>query len=101
MIKLNIRKKDTVLVMSGKDKGKKGEVLKVFPEKGRALVAQVNIVTKHAKAAQGQPGGLQKKEAPLALSKLALVCPKCSQPMRPKRDKLATGERVRICRKCN
>jgi len=101
MIKLNIKKKDTVLVMSGKDKGKKGEVLKVFPDKGRVLVAQVNIVTKHAKATQGQPGGIQKKEAPLSLSKVALVCPKCAQPMRPKRDKLASGERVRICRKCN
>ena len=101
MIKLNIKKKDTVLVMSGKDKGKKGEVLKVFPEKGRVLIAQINMVTKHAKPSQGQPGGLQKKEAPLALSKVALVCPKCSQPMRPKRDKLASGERVRLCRKCN
>lgn len=101
MIKLNIRKKDTVMVMSGKDKGKKGEVLKVFPEKGRVLVTKINLITKHAKATQSQPGGIQKKEAPLALSKVALVCPKCSQPMRPKRDKLATGERVRVCRKCS
>ena len=101
MIKLNIKKKDTVLVTSGKDKGKKGEVLKVFPEKGRILIAQVNMVTKHQKATQGDAGGLQKKEAPLAISKVALVCPKCSQAMRPKRDRLASGERVRLCRKCN
>jgi len=101
MIKLNIKKKDTVLIMSGKDKGKKGEVLKVYPDKGRVLVAQVNMVTKHAKATQGQPGGIQKKEASLHISKVALICPKCSQPMRPKRDRLATGESVRQCRKCN
>ena len=100
-MKLNIKKKDTVLVLSGKDKGKKGEVLHVYPDKGRVLVGKVNMVTKHAKPTQGQPGGLQKKEAPLALSKVALVCPKCSQAMRPKRDRLASGERVRLCRKCN
>lgn len=101
MIKLNIRKKDTVMVLAGRDKGKKGEVLKVYPEKGRVLVAQLNMVTRHAKAAQGQGGGRQRKEAPLAVAKVALVCPKCGQAMRPKRDRLASGERVRLCRKCN
>jgi len=96
-----IKKKDTVLVISGRDKGKKGEVLRVFPDKSAVLVSKINVVTKHQRATQGQTGGLQKKEMPLHVSKVALVCPKCSQPMRPKADKLSTGERVRVCRKCS
>jgi large subunit ribosomal protein L24 len=101
MIKLKIHKKDTVLVIAGRDKGKKGEVLKVFPEDGRVLVAKVAIMTKHAKPKQGQPGGIQKKEAPIHISNVMLVCPKCEQPIRPKLNKLASGERVRLCRKCS
>jgi large subunit ribosomal protein L24 len=100
MRKSNIRKKDTVIVLSGRDKGKKGEVVRIYPETGRVLVTKVNMVTKHARPTQTAPGGLQKIEAPLPISKVALVCPKCSQPMRPKRDRLASGERVRLCRKC-
>ena len=100
MAKLKINKKDTVLVTSGKDKGKKGEVLAVYPEKSRVLVAKVNIVTKANKPTQGQAGGLEKKEAPIHISNVALVCPKCEQPGRAKRDKLKTGENVRVCRKC-
>lgn len=100
MTKLKIHKKDTVLVISGRDKGKKGEVLRVFPDKGRVLVSKVNVVTKHAKPRQNQPGGLQKREAPIDLSKVMLVCPKCEQAIRPKRGRLQSGERIRSCRKC-
>ena len=99
-----IHKKDTVLVISGKDKGKKGEVLKVFPgdehTPSRVLVSKVNIVTSHEKPTQTDPGGIQKKEGAIAVSKVMLVCPKCAKAIRPKRDKLQTGERVRVCRKC-
>ena len=101
MIKFNLKKKDTVLVLSGKDKGKKGEVIRVYPESGKILVQKINLVTKHTRPSQTQAGGINKVEAPLAISKVALVCPKCSQSMRPKRDRLATGESVRQCRKCN
>ena len=101
MTKILIRKKDTVLVLTGRDKGKKGEVLRVFPEGGRVLVAKVNVVTKHQKPTQTEPGGRSQRESPIALSKVMLVCPKCEQAVRPKRDKLQTGERVRICRKCS
>lgn len=101
MIKLKIRKKDTVLVISGRDKGKKGEVLKVYPEDGRVLVAKVGFTTKHVKPRQSEPGGIQKREAPIAISKVMLVCPKCERPIRPKLGKLNTGERVRSCRKCS
>ena len=100
MAKLKIRKKDTVLVLAGRDRGKKGEVLKVFPEKGRVLVAKVNMVTRHTKPRQSEPGGRQVKEAAIHISNVMLVCPKCQQAVRPKRDKLQTGEGVRVCRKC-
>ena len=98
---MKIHKKDTVLVLSGRDKGKKGEVLKVFAEEGRVLVSKVNMVTKHKKPRQNEPGGIQKMEAPIAASKVMLVCPKCSKPVRAKLDKLASGERVRVCRLCS
>lgn len=102
---LNIRKKDTVLVIAGRDKGKKGEVIKVYsPEPfipAKVLVAKINIITKHKKPSQAEAGGIQKKESPIAISNVMLVCPKCQKPIRPKLDKLQTGERVRVCRKCS
>jgi len=102
MAKLKIKKKDTVLVLSGKDKGRKGEVLKVYPDKSRVLVAKVNIVTKHVKPRPpAQPGGIQKQEASIHASNVMLLCPKCEQAVRPKLDKLADGERVRVCRNCS
>ncbi|MBI2362971.1 MAG: 50S ribosomal protein L24 [Elusimicrobia bacterium] len=101
MTKFLIKKKDTVKVLAGRDKGKKGEVLRVFPDDGRVLVAKVNVVMKHHKPTQTEPGGRREQEAPLALSKVMLVCPKCEQAVRPKRDTLKTGERVRVCRKCS
>ncbi len=97
---LLIKKKDNVIVLSGKDKGKRGEIRKLEPGKNRVIVSGINIVAKHARPAQSKPGGIQKIEAALHLSKVALLCPKCNQPCRPKIDKLATGEKVRLCRKC-
>jgi len=99
-MKLKLRKKDKVMVIAGKDKGKTGEVLKIYPEKGRILIGKINMVTKHKKPRQNEPGGLQKMEAPIALSNVMLFCPKCEKPIRPKLDKLATGESVRLCRRC-
>ena len=101
---IKIHKKDTVLVIAGRDKGKKGEVLKVLPgdehKPSRVLVSKVNIVTSHEKPTQTDPGGIQKKEGPISVSNVMLVCPKCQKAVRPKRDQLKTGERVRVCRKC-
>ena len=97
---MKIRKKDTVVVIAGKDRGKKGEVLQIFPDTGRVLVSKLNMATKHVKPTQTEPGGRQQKELPLHASNVLLVCPKCEQPVRPKLDKLSTGERVRVCRKC-
>lgn len=100
MLKLKIRKKDKIMIMSGKDKGKTGEVISVDPVKMRLLVGKVNMITKHRKARPNETGGLQKMEAPVAYSKAMLICPKCDKPVRPKLDRLATGETVRACRRC-
>ena len=99
-VKLKIHKKDKVMVIAGKDKGRTGEVLKVYPETLRVLVGKVNMVTKHKKRTQTEPGGLQKMEAPIHYSNVMLVCPKCEKPTRAKIEKLASGELVRSCRKC-
>jgi large subunit ribosomal protein L24 len=97
---LNIKKKDKVVVLSGKDKGKKGEVLDVFPDKGKLVVAKVNFVKRHTKPTQRDAGGIREKEAPIAISKVMLICPKCEKSLRPKFDKLPDGKKVRLCRKC-
>jgi len=97
---LNIKKKDKVKILSGKDKGKTGEVLKVFPDKARVVVAKINFAKRHTKPTQRDPGGIREKEAPLAISKVMLVCPKCEAAARPKFDALSDGKKIRICRKC-
>lgn len=100
-MKLLIRKKDTVRILAGRDRGKKGEVIRVFPEDRKVLVAKVNVVIKHQKPSQTQAGGRIEKEMPIAIAKVMLVCPRCEAAVRPKRDILKTGERVRVCRKCS
>ncbi|MDR0723758.1 MAG: 50S ribosomal protein L24 [Endomicrobium sp.] len=97
---LNIKKKDKVVVLSGRDKGKKGEVLDVFPDKGKVIVSKINFVKRHTKPTQREAGGIREKEAPIAMNKVMLVCPKCEQAFRPKFDKLSDGKKVRVCRKC-
>lgn len=97
---LNIKKKDKVVVLSGKDKNKKGEVLKVYPEDKKVIVAKINFVKRHTKPTQRDPGGIREKEAPIAIGKVMLVCPKCDQAARPKFDTLSDGKKIRVCRKC-
>ena len=97
---LNIKKKDKVVVLAGKDKGKQGEVLKVFEETNKVIVSKVNFVKRHTKPTQRDPGGIKEKEAPIAISNVMLVCPKCGKPNKPKFDKLSDGKKVRVCRKC-
>lgn len=97
---LIIKKKDKVLVISGDDKGKKGEVLKVLPEENRVIVSKVNLVKKHLRPTQSEPGGIREIEAPLHISNVMLICPKCEQPTRSKFDFLSDGKKVRFCRKC-
>ena len=99
-IMLTIKKKDKVVVLAGKDKGKRGEVLKVFPEEKRVIVSKINFVKRHTRPTQTEPGGIREKEAPMSISKVMLVCPKCSQRTRPKFDTLSDGKKVRVCRRC-
>ncbi|MCW5924463.1 MAG: 50S ribosomal protein L24 [Saprospiraceae bacterium] len=80
--KLHVRKGDTVMVLAGDDKGKTGQVLQVFPDKNRAIVEGVNIVKKHVKATQNEPGGIQEMEATIHISNLALLDPKTGEPTR-------------------
>ena len=97
---LLIRKKDKVVVLSGRSRGKKGEVVKVLREEGRVLVSKINFVKRHSRPTQTTPGGIREKEASIHLSSVMLICPKCTKPMRPKSDSLSDGTKVRTCRKC-
>jgi large subunit ribosomal protein L24 len=95
---MTIRKKDKVVVLQGRDSGKRGEVLDVTD--GRVLVAKVNMVKKHARRTATEPGAIREKEAFLPLSKVMLVCPKCDQPTRYKGGALSDGTKSRVCRRC-
>ncbi|MBE7048783.1 MAG: 50S ribosomal protein L24 [Ruminococcaceae bacterium] len=102
MAKMHIKSGDEVIVISGKDKGKKGKVLSVFPEKGRAIVEGVAVATKHQKPRRaGDPGGIIKQEAAIDASNLMNICSKCNKPTRVGRKVLENGEKVRYCKKCN
>lgn len=99
--KIHVRKKDTVMIISGKDKGKIGEVLAVLPKDGKVLVKDVNVVTKHQKPnRQNMQGGLVKKEAPVYASKAMLYCTKCKSVTRISHKVLEDGTKVRVCKKC-
>lgn len=96
-----IRKGDHVTVLSGKDRGKSGKVLQVWPEQDRALVERINLVKHFDRRGQqqNQPGGIIEREGSIALSKLALVCPKCQKPSRVGWS-TSGGEKQRICQRC-
>ncbi|MCD7948467.1 MAG: 50S ribosomal protein L24 [Oscillospiraceae bacterium] len=101
MKKLSVKQNDLVVVLSGKDKGKKGKVLSVDPQSGKIVVEKVNMVTYHKKPRkQGEQGGILKKEAPFYACKVMRVCPKCDKPTRLGHKLLAGGKKVRVCKKC-
>ncbi|AZV58740.1 50S ribosomal protein L24 [Clostridium sp. AWRP] len=101
MAKVHVRKKDTVMVISGKDKGKTGEILKVMPKTGKIIVKDVNVVSKHQKPnKQNMQGGIIKKEAPIYSSKVMLYCDKCKSVTRISHKILDDGTKVRVCKKC-
>lgn len=96
-----IKKNDTVLVIAGRDKGKKGKVLTVFPGKGRAVVEGVNFVKKHMRRTRDeQQGGIIQKESSIDLSNLALFCKGCNRPTRVGISVLSDGTKARYCKKC-
>ena len=97
---MNIKKNDTVIVLSGKDKGVKGKVLVAMPKDNKVIVEKVNVATCHTKARkQGETGGIVKKETPIRACKVALYCEKCEKGVRVG-YKVEDGKKTRICRKC-
>lgn len=96
---MNIKKGDTVVVITGKDKGKSGKVLEVFPKQNRVLVENINIVSKHTKPRTAQEkGGIIKKPAPINVSNVMILCD-CGKATRVA-YKLIDGKKVRVCKKC-
>ena len=100
MAKLNVKKDDVVIVLSGDDKGTKGKVIATSPEEGKVIVAGAHIVSKHTKARkQGDKSAIIKTEGAIYASKVQLVCPKCDKGVRTK-SKIVDGKKIRICAKC-
>lgn len=98
---MNIKKGDTVVVLTGKDAGRKGKVLRVIPKDNRVVVEGINRVKKHQKPSRTIPqGGILKIEAPLNASNVMLVCNKCNKPTRIGKNILDSNQKVRVCKKC-
>ncbi len=101
MNKVHVKTGDTVVVLSGKDKGKKGKVLAVSPKEGKVIVEKINIVSKHVKPRRmGEPGGIIKAEGAMYASKVQIICPRCKQPTRVGHKIYEDGTKSRICVKC-
>ena len=99
---MHVKKGDTVKVLSGKDKGKQGKVLRSVPAKQRVVVEKVNMIKKAMRPTQQNPqGGITTMEAPIHVSNVMLVCPKCSTPTRVSHKREEIGRKVRVCKKCN
>jgi large subunit ribosomal protein L24 len=101
-IMIKIRRNDMVKVLAGKDRGKTGKVLKVFPGEGRVLVESINFIKRHTKQTrQDQKGGIMQKESPIQISNLMLICKHCNKPTRVGIKIMQDGvSRARICKKC-
>jgi large subunit ribosomal protein L24 len=99
--KHHVRKGDTVLVLTGKDRGKQAKVLRVMPDKGTAIVERVNLLKKHTRPnpQRNIQGGILEREAPIRLSNLQVVCPSCNEPTRTGSHRTAEGAK-RFCKKC-
>lgn len=100
--KVHVKKEDTVLVLTGKDRGKKGKVLSVFPKEGMVLVEGVNMATKHKKPKNRyQQGGIIHQESPINSAKVMLVCKRCGSPTKVGKMLLDDGSKARTCKKCD
>jgi len=100
--KCHIKKDDKVKIITGKDKGKIGKVLKVIRKKDRILIENINIVKRHSKpSAKNRQGGIVESESPIHWSNVILMCNKCMTPVRIKMQRLDDGKKIRVCRKCN
>ena len=100
--KIRIKKDDKVKVLTGKDKGKIGKVLKVVKKTNRVIVENINVVKVHQRPTQANPqGGIVEKNMPISVSNLMIMCNSCVKPTRIGIKELEDGKRVRICKKCN
>jgi len=98
---MNIKTNDTVIVLSGKDKGKTGKVISADPKGGKVIVEGVNVAKRHQKPRQqGEEGGIIKIETPIYAAKVMRVCPKCDKPTRAAHKIKADGTKARVCKKC-
>jgi large subunit ribosomal protein L24 len=101
-MKIRIKKDDKVKVLTGKDKGKIGKVLKVVKKTNRVIVENINVVKTHQRPSQANPqGGIVEKNMPMDISNLMVMCNSCVKPTRIGMKQLEDGKRVRICKKCN
>ena len=98
---MNVKKGDTVVVLSGKDKGKQGKVQSTIPSEAKVVVEGVNIVTCHTKPRrQGETGGIIEREGALRACKVMRVCPKCNKPTRPAHKFTEDGKKLTVCKHC-
>lgn len=97
---IHVKKKDKVVVLAGKDRGKRGEVVEVDTRAGRVLVAKVNMVKRHTKRTMQEPAAIREKEMPLPLCRVMWICSKCDRPSRAKFGALSDGTKTRVCRHC-
>lgn len=100
--KVHVKKGDTVAVIAGKEKGKKGKVLHTMPKQQRVIVEALNMITRHERPSQRNPqGGMVQREGPIHASNLKVICTKCNQPTRVGARMLEDGSKVRTCKKCS
>ena len=98
---MNIKKGDKVKVLSGKDKGKEGVVLRALPQKERVVVEKVNMIKKAMRPTQQNPqGGISTMEAPIHVSNVMVICPECKQPTRRGKKRDENAKKIRVCKKC-
>jgi len=101
MTGLHVKRGDLVAVIAGAQRGKRGKVLRVLPERGRVLVEKVNMIKKHQRPTQKlRQGGIIEREGSLNLSNVMVVCAKCDRPTRTGVQRLAEGKKVRVCKRC-
>lgn len=100
-MRARIKKDDTVMVITGRERGKTGKVLRVLPEEKRLLIERLNLVKRHTKARGPQsPQGIVEKEAPVHQSNVMIMCDRCNAPVRMGKKLLEDGRNVRVCRRC-
>ena len=97
---LHVKKGDTVMVVTGKDKDKTGKIIQILSKKDGVIVEGLNIVKRHTRARGNEPGGIVEKEAPVHISNVMVYCEKCKKPVRTRTTVLEDGKKTRLCVKC-